>query len=104
MVDEIAIRAVDNEGKCIDILVDRNGCLMSVNNEQTDEYSEAGVTANLTGNRVTVSVPNCEDMPLEMEVVCETRSGIEMIRFEVTRGLNLRETSHGLIGKSIQAQ
>ena len=99
VVDEIAIRAVDNMGSCVNILVDRNGCTTSVNSVITDSYFVAGINVTTVGNRITVNVPNCDDQDLEMEVICENLNGIEMLHFEVTRGLNLRETSHGLLGK-----
>ena len=101
MVDEIAIRAVNNVGECVDILVERNGCSASVDSETVDSYDEGGVTVASSGERVAVGIPNCGDLQLEMEILCETRNGIEMIRFEVTRGFNLRETSHGLLGKPV---
>lgn len=105
VIDEIAIRAVDNAGDCIDILVDRNGCTASINRisfDISEVYSTNGITVfgrTPRGDGVSISVPNCNDMDLEMEVVCETMNGIDMLRFEVMRGLNLRETSHGLLGE-----
>jgi collagen type VI alpha len=99
VVDEIAIRVVDTAGACVDILVDRNGCTTAINSAAQGSYNTDGVSVSAVGNRVTVAVPNCNDMDLDMEVVCETRNGIDMIRFEVMRGFNLRETSHGLLGQ-----
>ena len=102
VIDQIAIRAVDNANDCIDILVDRNGCVASVNSETlATTYNTGGVTVSIVDNRVIVGVPNCGDLDLEMEIVCETINGVEMIRFEVMRGLNLRETSHGLLGELV---
>lgn len=101
VIDEIAIRAVDTSNtSCVDILVDRNGCTTSVGGVPTSSYSENGVRVTSSGSRVVVNVPNCQDMDLEMEVVCENLNGVNMLRFEVTRGLNLRESSHGLLGMS----
>ena len=99
VIHEIAIRAVDNAENCVNILVDRNGCTASVNSASNPAYSSNGVMVNRVGNRVTVNVPNCNDTDLEMEIICETMNGIDMLRFEVMRGLNLRETSHGLLGR-----
>lgn len=98
VIDEIAIRAVDTSGECVNILVERNGCTASVDNFVTKSYSEAGISVREVDNKIVVNVPNCNDTDLEMEVICETMNGINMIRFEVTRGINLRETSHGLLG------
>ncbi|CAI8014101.1 hypothetical protein GBAR_LOCUS8848, partial [Geodia barretti] len=98
IIDQIAIRAVDNANDCINILVDRNGCVTTANRETiSNAYNKGGVTVSAADNRVVVGVPNCGDLDLEMEVVCETRNGVEMIRFEVMRGHNLRDTSHGLL-------
>ena len=46
-----------------------------------------------------VSVPNCESVQLVMWIVCEEVRGEEMLKFTITRGVNLRPTSHGLLGK-----
>lgn len=99
VIDQIAIRAVDTSNtSCIDILVDRNGCTASVDNTPTTAYSQNGVIVAASNSRVVVNVPNCRDMDLEMEIICENMNGVDMLRFEVTRGLNLRESSHGLLG------
>ena len=101
VLEEIAIRAVDNIGRCVNILVDRNGCDVLVDSSPTQDYSEAGISVRRVGIRVMVNVPNCNDTDLEMEIVCETMNGINMLRFEVMRGINLREASHGLLGMAI---
>ena len=59
--------------------------------------------------RVRISVPNCADTMLVMWVFCKDGQvedpvtweffDVSFIRFVVMRGLNLGETSHGLIGK-----
>ena len=51
------------------------------------------------GRRVRISVPNCENVQLVMWIVCEEVRGEGMLRFIITRGVNLRPTSHGLLGK-----
>ena len=102
VIDEIAIRAIDNSGECVNILADRNGCTASVDGFVTSSYSSAGVSMRIVDNTIVVNVPNCNDTDLEMEVICETMSGVDMIRFEVTRGINLRETSHGLLGRYLK--
>ena len=102
VINQIAIRTVDNSNNCIDILVDRNGCAASVDSETlTGSYNTGGVSVSMVDNRVVVGVPNCGELELEMEIVCETTNGVEMLRFEVMRGLNLRSTSHGLLGEPV---
>jgi hypothetical protein len=101
VVDEIAIRAVNNLGNCVNILVERNGCTITIDDVilDSDSYSVGGITVTRVGKRITVIVPNCDDQDLEMEIICENMNGLDMLRFEVMRGLNLRETSHGLLGQ-----
>ena len=103
VVDEIAIRAVNNLGNCVNILVEKNGCTITIDDVilDSDSYSVGGITVTRVGKRITVIVPNCDDQDLEMEIICENMNGLDMLRFEVMRGLNLRETSHGLLGKHI---
>ena len=100
VMDEIAIRAVNNLENCVNILVERNGCTITIDDVilDSDSYSVGGITVTRVGRRITVSVPNCVDQDLEMEIICENMNGLDMLRFEVMRGLNLRETSHGLLG------
>ena len=103
VLDKIGIRAVNRNGRCLNISVNLDGCTATVNGVQRQQYRRGGIQLQVDGNIVTVSVPNCFDTNVEMEVECQNISGLEMLRFEVTRGLNLREDSHGLIGKSTMA-
>ncbi len=64
-------------------------------------------------NRVRISAPNCQDLDLVMWVFCEQRElrgypelgepdvvvNVSMIHFVIARGLNIRESAHGLLGK-----
>lgn len=101
VVDQIGIRAVDNASSCVNILVDRNGCTTSVNSSPRLSYSRNGITVVATSAGAVVNVPNCNDVDLEMEIICENMIGVDMLRFEVTRGTNLREVSHGLLGNNM---
>ena len=99
VIDEIAIRAVDSVGNCVNLRVNRNGCSTFVNNSPiTVDYSSNGIKVTLSPNRSVVNVPNCNDADLEFNVDCQVLNGIDMLRFEVERGVNLRESSHGLLG------
>lgn len=106
IIRTVGVRSVDKTGQCVDITVSlENGCIpqVSMNHSsvvETTRYSSHGVSVGKhQGNRVRVSVPNCENLQLVMWVVCEQRNGQEMIKFIITRGINLRPTSHGLLGK-----
>jgi hypothetical protein len=65
-------------------------------------YDSQGISVRRRRRRVRVSVPNCGLQRLVMHVSCEVTGGVPMIRFDVTRGINLSPTSHGLIGKLVR--
>ena len=116
-VDKIAIRAVDEQGICKDILIELEGCTTTVNGAlvpTTTPYCADGVFVrpSTRGNRVRVSVPNCnETSNLVMWTLCQRnvvddpfdmmRSyTVDMIKFVIARGFNLGASSHGLIGEA----
>ena len=111
IVDAIGVRAVSNNGTCLNIRVGLGGCQATVNGGDVSRiYQSNGITIRVYPNRVRISVPNCADRDLVMWVFCT--SGItedpftleyfnfNFIRFVVMRGLNLVEESHGLIGEA----
>ena len=105
IISSMGIRATDSAGSCQNIAVVQNQatgrCELSVNGLQMTEYQQNGIGARLRngGTKVRVSVPNCEQLNLVLVVRCQTVSNQHMIRFDVVRGVNLRPTSHGLLGK-----
>ncbi len=115
VIDRIGVRTVDNNGDCVNILVNVDQCAANVNDGSLDlmeRYSSGGVSVRRYSNRVRISVPNCNDQTLVMWVICETRtldnpdgSGTitgDMIKFVVLRGLNTGHSeAHGLIGEII---
>ena len=125
IIDSIGVVAVDNNGQCHHISVDAGSCSAVVNNDtmepmskkrsvKSGTYEENGISVRSYTTRVRISVPNCADNKLVMWVICEnnslydTRNKIqtpptEMIRFEITRGLNLKEYSHGLLGNTLRS-
>lgn len=105
IIKSVGIRAVDSMDQCVDITVGlENGCIPTVSPNQSSavemtRYTLHGVSVSKhQNNRVRVSVPNCENLQLVMWVVCEQVNSQEMIKFVITRGVNLRPTSHGLLG------
>lgn len=99
----LGIVAVNNAGQCVGVTVGvANQCVPQVRvgsaEQETVSFSSHGVTVTKRRERVRVSVPNCENVQLVMWIVCEGVSGQQHIRVIVTRGLNLRSTSHGLMG------
>ena len=94
---------------CHNIRVDLEGCSATVETPSGDSQSLAsmerfeqdGISVRKYPRRVRISAPNCENVMLVMWVVCETRNDQDMIRFVIARGVNLRASSHGLLGRYI---
>ena len=116
IINNIAVRAVDRESMCHNISVDLEQCRAHVDGVQIDSmYSSANVSVRKYPRRVRIAVPNCNSATgLVMWVFCQTQTfwstsntnpdGTEVtfegdaIRFVIARGLNLQETSHGIVG------
>ena len=114
VVDSIAVRAVDLAGECKNITVDLTGCSASIDGTQlneSDHYRSEGISVRRYSGRVRISVPNGNNsFTLVMWAICQTNTltdpfteeefQADMIKFVIARGLNLNESSHGLLGKS----
>ena len=112
VVDAIGVVAVTlSEAECVNIRVGLDTCQATVNGaDVAGTYQGDGIRVREYSNRVRIVVPNCADTDLVMWAFC--RDGrtedpvtweyfdFRFIRFVVTRGLNLNEESHGLMGKS----
>ena len=113
VVTEVGVRAVtENAGDCTSVIValDHNMCNTAVISASNDSMvlnvgeafdKNAIHVHQQTPNRVRISVPNCEQLELIMIVTCEVINNMSMIHLNVSRGVNLRPTSHGLLGKSM---
>ena len=100
IISHIGVRAVNDIGQCDEISVELDQCRASINGEElTAMYQMNGVTVRLMRNRIRISVPNCENICLVLWVLCQEIRGQPMIKFQIKRGLNLRPSSHGLLGK-----
>ena len=105
IIDAIGIRAVNNLGWCVDVRVSLAGNCTPVVSEgnrtfSTSRYRSGSVLVSKYRDRVRVSVPNCDSVQLVMWVECEEVRGQNMVKFIISRGVNLRPTSHGLLGKN----
>ena len=99
VISQIGIRAVPSAGECKNVRVELQGCRAFIGSaEVIGIRNEDNVAVRRMRNRVRISVPNCDNLNLVMWVMCQNISGQPMIRFVITRGLNLRPTSHGLLG------
>ena len=101
VVTEIGVRAVGNNGSCINIGVDLDTCTPYVNdvmlNTTSFLYEGIRLRWNVNRSRVRISVPNCADTMLVMWVFCSRGDvedpvtwayyNIRFIRFVVMRGL-----------------
>ena len=110
VVDAIGVRAVGDDGVCRNIHVGLSDCQATVDGVGVSgTYRMGGISVREYNGRVRIAVPNCADISLVMWIFCMdgitidpvTRENIpfHMIRFVVTRGVNLNEQSHGIIGK-----
>jgi len=114
VIGSIAVRAVDQTGQCRNISVNAEGCSASVDDTNIDAmYRVAGISVRRYPNRVRIAVPNCANIDLVMWVICQNGTffglnesesfTVQMIKFVITRGFNLQERSHGIIGECGQA-
>ena len=103
IISQIGVLAKPNTGQCKNVRVELEGCQAFIDDmEVIGVRNEEGVAVRRMRNRVRISVPNCNNLNLVVWVMCQNNSGQPMIRFVITRGLNLRPTSHGLLGMSLQ--
>ena len=103
IISQIGILAKPNTGQCKNVRVELEGCRAFIDDmEVIGVRNEEGVAVRRMRNRVRISVPNCNNLNLVVWVMCQNNNGQPMIRFVITRGLNLRPTSHGLLGMSPQ--
>jgi len=99
IISRIGVRAVPNSGFCKNVSVELYSCRAFIDGtEVIGLREEEGVEVRRMRNRVRISVPNCDNLRLVVWVMCQNISGQTMLRFVITRDLNLRPTSHGLIG------
>lgn len=114
IIDAIYVRAVDTEGNCRNIQVDLDQCTASVDSSELMMMNSNEIRVRKIRNRVRIAVPNCGDQDLVMWVFCQNRTFwstissdpeqtfvAEMIRFVISRGFSLEETSHGILGNCL---
>ena len=112
-IDEIGVRAMDDNNRCVNIRVNVGGCTAEVNGVSLDlmeRFSQNGISVRRYNNRVRISVPNCNELTLVMWAICEMRTvdnpdvpgerlASRMIKYVVMRGLNFgHRVAHGLLG------
>ena len=107
IIRSVGVRAKGlSDNSCHNIHVDLEGCSATVETPSgvsqslasMERFEENGISVRKYPRRVRISVPNCENVMLVMWVVCENRNNQDMIKFVIARGVNLRASSHGLLG------
>ena len=88
IISRIGVRAVPNSGLCKNVRVELDGCRAFI-----DDTEVIG-----RGRRRMSKYGGCANLRLVLLVMCQNISGQTMLRFVITHGLNLRPTSHGLLG------
>ena len=97
IVDAIGIRAISNNGTCVNIHIGLEGCQATVNGAGFGNvYQSGGITIRMYHNRVRITVPNCDDHYLVMWIFCTSGMtkdpvtqeyfSFNFIRFVVVRG------------------
>ena len=115
VVDSVAIRVVDDVGRCRNIRVDLQGCSASIDDMPlSSPYRSSGISVRPYQGRVRISAPNCNSsITLVMWTICQNNTltdpftyvpfRAQMIKFVIARGINLNESSHGLLGKWVSS-
>ena len=100
IVSELGLVAVGNNNTCHRLRVDIDGCRTWMDGELINGRKlDDGIEVINSRNRSRISVPNCDNVDLVMWVVCQHIDGVDMLKYVITRGLNLRPTSHGILGE-----
>ena len=108
IINAIGVRAKGlSDNSCHNIRVDLDGCSAnidrpdgsSVSLASMQSFEQDGISVRKYPRRVRIAAPNCENVMLVMWVICENRNNNDMIKFVIARGVNLRPTSHGLLGR-----
>ena len=101
VIDQIGVRAQNNNGSCNNIRVELEGCRAFFDGSEVVGSMEIGGVhvRRVQNSMVRISVPNCQNFNLVMWANCRNVNGQDMIHFSITQGLNLQPTSHGLLGQ-----
>ena len=108
IISAIGVRASDDTNSCVNINIVQDSntgrCVTTVGGQTLVVGGEINVNGinvkQRMMSRVRVSVPNCDKIPLVMWITCQNINNQLMMRFDISRGVNLRPSSHGLLGKN----
>ena len=102
VIRELGILSEDDNRLCRQVLAvmnDDGECSVMVDGNEVNVSNSGGLRVNKNRNRIRVSVPNCDNHRVVIWASCEDFFGNQIMRLVVTRGLNLRPTSHGFLGR-----
>ena len=108
IISSVGVRAKgEGDNSCHNIRVDLEGCSATIDSpggissslSNLESFEQDGISVRKYPRRVRIAAPNCENVMLVMWVICENRNNQDMIKFVIARGVNLRASSHGLLGK-----
>ena len=115
VIDKIGIRAVGSNGTCYNIMIDRENCAVSVNNQSlpiNSHFEEEDIVVFndrrilRNPNVIHVSVPNCGRPLVDAMYFTCTNYHIrhfsvptDVLEFTTKRGLSPIDAAHGIIGR-----
>lgn len=104
IISAIGVVAIDRNGICHQIEANIDQCSATVDGTPLAleaSYNNASITVIRYKNRVKIVVPNCGKVELILWFICKSVHNTIISEFIIARGVNLRPTSHGLVGKII---
>ena len=108
IISSVGVRAKgDGDNSCHNIRVDLDGCSATIDSpggissslSNLESFQQDGISVRKYPRRVRIAAPNCENVMLVTWVICENQNNQDMIKFVIARGVNLRASSHGLLGR-----
>lgn len=97
----IGIRAIDDNGRCNNIQVNRD-CSVHYNQQTLSSNSSSNnVSVYIFSDSIHVTVPNC-GKEIAVKLQCLNINGNPTINLTITRSYNDHVDTHGLIGKGKQ--
>ena len=103
VITQVGILGIDENQTCIHIEVNAVGCQVKVGNMTLDgNYWQSGISVSRASYGARIILPNCEFRDVGITVRCSRIPSNEQEHLELSlsRTLNFRSTSHGLIGKN----
>ena len=106
-ISDVGIIGIDDNDTCVNVELNANGCAVKVNNESIENiYELNGLTVTKLTDGVRLSLPNCEFRDIVITVMCSPlpTTGQPRLELFLSRMLNFRATSHGLLGKYVRTR